>query len=198
MHSVIMILMQPKERLQPHGEYGIFQVTLQPDTKSDQHSSSLKASLPAVRKTEVEQKPPSLPSVKLPALFNFPIGNGLQMSSRLPGQPSPALQQNQIMKSMQQAQLAQQRAMLTASVRAALSNLSGQISPAITGKISCVQQANNEIECVPAQKEKVDALLKQFFSLALEAHRLGIAENPLRMDFGPEKGVSILLLSEQN
>jgi hypothetical protein len=63
----------------------------------------------------------------------------------------------------------------------------------ITGKINCAQQEDNEIECIPAQKEKVYTLLKQFFDLASEAHKLGIAENPVRMDLGTDQGVSITL-----
>ena len=106
----------------------------------------------------------------------------------------PAYRQSEIMNAMQLAQLAQQRQSQMAAVMAEMSNLSAQMRPVMSGKFDCVQQPNNEISCTPAPKDSVHSYLVQFFNLALEARRLGIAENPLRLDFGPDSWVSVTLL----
>lgn len=194
MHSALLTLMQPQKKLSQNDEQGIFQVTLQQYANNGQHLSPLKANIPATRKAEVGQKPSSVSSIQTLPLFSFPMGNGGPMPNRLSGQPSPVIQQSNMMEAMREAQLAQQRAMRSNAVRAALSALSNQIRPLVTGKINCVQQAGNDIECVPAQTEKNFTLLTHFFDLVLEARSLGMVENPVRMDFGPELEVSITLL----
>ena len=93
---------------------------------------------------------------------------------------------------MQQALIANQRASRAAAVFAGLSNLSARLSPVLTGRIVCSQDADRRFECTPAPGKEADALLTQLFGLALEARRLGLAENPMRVDFGPEQGVSII------
>jgi len=122
------------------------------------------------------------------------VTEDLQGPSHFHWQPPPSYQQNQVMNAMQQAQLAHQRDMRVAGVLAGLSNLSLQLRPVLTGRIDCTQQTNNEIDCTPAPKDDMRSLLVQFFNLALDAHLLGIAENPVRMDFGPGIGVSVTLL----
>lgn len=106
---------------------------------------------------------------------------------------SPALQLQNI-DTIYQAQSADQRRSRVSAILTGLSNLSAQLSPVLTGKIVCTQQSPEQIVCTPAPDPEIQALLEQFFNLAFEARQLGIAENPVHMDFGSELGISIDLL----
>ena len=97
------------------------------------------------------------------------------------------------MNAMQQAVLADQRSSRAVAVSIGLSNLSAQLGPVLTGRVVCAQHADNEIDCTPVPGDEVRRLLVQLFNLALEARQLGIAENPVRVDFGPERSVSVIL-----
>ncbi len=109
-------------------------------------------------------------------------------------QPPSSYRQDEVMNAMQMAQLAHQRQSRIAAILNGLSNLSAHLDPLTTGKIACIQQPNTEIECTPEPEEQIRPLLLQFFKLALESRQLGIAGNPVRMDFGAERGVSVTLL----
>lgn len=110
-------------------------------------------------------------------------------------QPPPVRDPNEGMNAMNFAQLAQQRESQRYAVSAGLANLAAQMRSVVTGKIVCTQKESTEIECRPKPNESVRQYLEQFLYLALEAHRLGVAENPVHLDFGEELGVSVKLLS---
>jgi hypothetical protein len=109
-------------------------------------------------------------------------------------QTAPDNQRYQFMNAMQQIQFAHQRELQVNGVLAGLSNLADQLRPVLSGRIVCSQVFDNEIDCNPAPNEQQRPLLTQFFSIALEAHRLGISVNPIHMDFGPDQSVSVTLL----
>ena len=198
-HAILMALILPRGSFRQREGHGILQIIMQQNNIEPGRGNLIpsdETSLKTARNTEVKHKVASVGAVPMPAAINLPqpIEQEREALERFQRQPSPSYPQMQIMNAMLQAQLAQQRSIRSAAVLAELSNLSTRIRPAISGKIECVQQADNEIECVPAQEEKVYTFLKQFFDLAIEARKLGIAENPVRMDFEPELSVSIRLL----
>lgn len=92
------------------------------------------------------------------------------------------------------AQLTQQRELQRTTIRTAISNLAVQLNPIVNVIIVCREQANTKIECTPAPSKKVRPLLERFFHLALEARQTGMADNPVHIDFGSSRGVSIRLL----
>ena len=103
----------------------------------------------------------------------------------------PAHEQNEIMSAMRQAQIAQQSESHKAAILAGMSNLAVQLRPVVNTKIDCARQEDHQIGCTPEPEQKLRPLLQQFFNLALEARRLGIAGNPVHMDFGLGAGVSV-------
>ncbi len=115
-------------------------------------------------------------------------------SGRFRWELPPAYEQNQIMSAIRQAQIAQQRESQKAAVLAGMSNLAAQLRPVVDAKIDCAPQAGNQISCTPEPEQNLRPLLEQFLNLALEAHRLGITENPVHMDFGSGSGVSVNFL----
>lgn len=92
-----------------------------------------------------------------------------------------------------QSQLARQRAARAASITAALSAISAQLAPIISTNIVCHQDTEGQLECTPAAKENERALIGEFFKLAMEAHSLGMAENPVRITFSDTSAVSAVL-----
>lgn len=116
---------------------------------------------------------------------------GTSPSGHFLWQPPPSRDPNEVANAMQLAQLAQQRESQRYAVSSGLSNLSVQLRPVITGNILCKQQVSTLIECLPEPDEKIRPLLEQFLFLALQAHQLGIATNPVRLDFGSEQGLSV-------
>jgi hypothetical protein len=193
-HSILLILLQPQQQFHRSDEMGVLQVTLPQTANRDQLSSSVDATLPAVKKIEAKSKSSIILPIQMPAILNLPREEDRLISGGLQGQSPPAYRQNQIMNAMQQAQFAQQRELHRIAILAGLANLSAQLRQVVIEKIACTQQVDNTINCTPVQNEKTQTLLKQFFGLAIEAHSLGIAENPVRMDFGSELGVSVTLL----
>ena len=161
---------------QPEGQ-GLLQVFIERHTVS---SLSRVAEVKHVNKT-ADPVPPAQTS-------------GARPSGHFVWQPPPRHDPNEGMNAMQLAQLAQQRESQRYAVSAGLNNLVAQLRSVISGRIVCTQQANSEIECQPEPSESARPLLEQFFYLAAEAHRLGITENPVHMDFGVEQGVSVKLL----
>ena len=109
--------------------------------------------------------------------------------------PPAEFRQDEMMNAMHLAQLARQREFQKASVQAALTNLAVQMHPMVRSRIVCVQQSEGRINCNPESGNKLRPLLEQFFSLAKEARQLGIADNPVYLDFGPEQSVSVKLLN---
>lgn len=148
----------------------------------------------AKSKQEPKQQPILQRPAPTPAKANLAQINIKQSTSRFRWLPPPSNQQNDVINAMRHAQLAHQRESHAAAVFAELSNLSVQLRHALTGKIVCVQQSDHAIDCTPEPDDKMSPLLEQFLNLALEARRIGIGENPMRMDFGPELGVSVTLL----
>jgi hypothetical protein len=94
---------------------------------------------------------------------------------------------------MQQAQVAQQLALRKEAIRAGLTNLTFQLRPLVLENINCIQKTGDQFECQPTQNEETQKMLKQFFDLAGEANKVGIAENPLRLDLGSGRGVTMTL-----
>jgi hypothetical protein len=167
----------------PDGQ-GLLQVFLQNNAPAQEGALKLPDSSATIKKTE---STPVRKPVSLPVLPQSVGGGHFRV------QPPPAYQQGELMNAMHLAQLAQEREMQRSAVIAGLSNLAAQLRPAVESKIVCVQQANFEIDCSPEPKEEIRPLLEQFFSMAMEARRLGVAGNPVQLDFGREAGVTITL-----
>lgn len=199
-HVILMAWLLPTTPLSLHGNQGILQVTLLQNNDvhaRELHSHTVEITVPAIRNLEAKPKPVLKKPIQTPAAVNFPPVNSenSQTSGQLHWQPQPGNQQNQMMIAMQQSKLAHDRELRKISILAGLSNLSLMLRPLIIEKIICLQQAGNEIKCTPSQKEETQTLLKQFLDLAQEAHNLGITDNPVRMDFGPDQGVSVTFLN---
>ena len=194
-HFTLLISMLPKERLRPHEQQKVFQVTLQQNTNREQPLAQLAASFSAIRRTEETHKSSLVPTVQMPTTIYLPRAEDRATLGRLQAQSSSMYQQNQIMIAMQQSKMAHERELRKSSILAGLSNLSVTLRPLVTEKIVCLQQTANEIKCTPAQKEETQIILRQFFELALEARNLGIAKNPISMEFGDGTSVSITFLS---
>lgn len=192
-HVVLLmwVMQQVRERLPD--EHGLLQVYLSQHTGQPVRQSSLQSvetALSTTKKTADRQmqKPTDTARQVQDA------SSGRPDSGHFRWQPPSTYQQNEILNAMQLAQMAHQREAHAGAVMAGLSNLSAQLRPVITASIVCTQQVDNEIDCIPAPKDQERILLEQFFNLASEAHRLGVAGNPVHMDFGPELGISINFL----
>ncbi|MBI5890312.1 MAG: hypothetical protein HZB47_06500 [Nitrosomonadales bacterium] len=189
LHIAVLMLIagQLKERV-TDGR-GLLQVFLQNKVREQGRPLQLAVSnaAPAIKNPQVKAHKPA--AIKLPQS----IAAGRPASGRFRWQPPPANQQDELTSSMQIAQFAQQRESRKAGVMAGLSNLAAQLRPLVKTRIACTQQADNEINCLPEPEKNLRPLLEQLFGLAIEARRLGVAENPLRMEFGPEAGVSVML-----
>jgi len=183
------ILQQVKVRA-PIGQ-GMMQVFLQNNTVASIQPLLLPVgtSIPGIKNP---QSKPTLKPASIPALPNG-VADGQRTSGHFHWQPPPANQQDELMNSMHLAQLAQQRESRVATVLSDMSNLAAQLRPLTNTRIVCAQQEDNEIDCSPEPEENIRPLLEHFFSLSMEARRLGVARNPVRMDFGPELGVSVTL-----
>jgi hypothetical protein len=147
------------------------------------------STMPSINSTQPqsERKPEALPTPPQSV-------TGVQQNPGLFRFQNPTFnQQAEQMNAMRLAQLAQQREAERAAVMAGMTNLAAQLRPLIRTGIVCVQQTKNEIDCTPAPDDKLRPLLKQFFDLAIQARRLGVAGNPVRMEFGPEQVLSITL-----
>lgn len=196
-HFTLLISMLPKEQLLPHEQQKVFQVTLQQMTNREQPLAALAAMLPAARRPEDKKKSLLLLPKEVSTTINLPREEDRATLGRLQAQSSSMYQQNQMMIAIQQSKLAHERELRKSSILAGLSNLSLNLRPLVTEKIVCLQLNNNEIKCTPTQKKETQIFLKQFFDLAKEARNLGIAENPVNMDFGAGLGVSVTFQSTQ-
>jgi hypothetical protein len=74
-----------------------------------------------------------------------------------------------------------------------MSDLAIQFRPVVDTRIDCARRADDQIGCTPEPEQELRPLLERFLNLALEARLLGIAGNPVHMDFGPGAGVSVNL-----
>ena len=198
-HISLLIWILPQMQVRPPNGQGQLYVFL-PQSADEHGRRQLQPpagpSSSAIRKLETKhvnklQRPAPMPATAKPPPS---VTENRQAPGHFHWQPPPSSRQYEAMNAMQQAQLAHQRESRVTATLAGLSNLSVQLRPALINRINCTQQTDKEIDCIPAPKVEMRLLLVQFFNLALEAHRLGIAENPVRMDFGPKSGVSVTLL----
>jgi hypothetical protein len=192
-HAIVLVWVMPRVKVHANDDRGLLQVFLRKNT-SEPARQQLASS---AEQASLSNKSLVAKHVEAPAKIVQTDRNdlaGAPTSGHFRWQSLPAYQQSEIMNAMQLAQLAYQRESQVAAVMAGMSNLSAQMRPVMTGKFDCAQQPNNEINCTPVPKDNERPYLLQFFNLATEARRLGIAENPVRMDFGPESWVSITLL----
>jgi hypothetical protein len=188
-HVILITLILPKTPLPQRDEQGPLQVFMQQNDNGHgqkKHPRQVENTSFTGKSTVAKHKPELNSPALIPSMINLP--------SEIANSRTSTNTQNLYMYAMQQAQFAQQRAIRTVTIHAGLSNLSAQLRPLIKGNIDCVQRVDNEFECAPVQKEKVFTVLKQFFDLVIEARKLGIIENPARMDFEPELIVSFTFL----
>ncbi|WP_283745056.1 hypothetical protein [Sideroxydans sp. CL21] len=192
-HVIALLWVMQQVRMRLPDEHGLLQVFL--PQYSHEHArhpflQSAETAPPSGKNADAKHAQKSAG----PAKATQETSSGRPASGRFYWQPPAVYRQNDMVNAMQQAQLAQQREAHRAAVMSGISNLAVQLRPVITASIVCTQQASNEIDCIPAPKHQERLLLEQFFNLALEARRLGVAENPVRMDFGPELRVSVSFL----
>ncbi len=95
---------------------------------------------------------------------------------------------------MRQSQLARQQALQVDAISAELSVIAAQLAPLISVSMVCMQDTGEHMECNPQPNESQRELIGQFFNLAPRVHKLGMADNPVRMDFSAALSVSIVLL----
>ena len=185
-HIIVLVCVMQQVRVQSPNGRGLLQVFL--PQHIDVHGRQPVVQSAGTAVAGRPQKPHGL----APSGGN--IAAGRPASGHFRWEPPPAHEQNEIMSAMRQAQIAQQRESRKAAVMAGMSNLAVQLRPVVDTKIDCARQADNQIVCTPEPEQKLRPLLEQFLNLALEARRLGIAGNPVRMDFGPGSGVSVNFL----
>jgi hypothetical protein len=197
-HVILIEWLQPNTTLILHGEQGVLQVYLRQDTGS--HSAQKLSGSVGVTSSIDQQLAPKSNFVQSksalpPAASTLPgsIVERGNVSSPSPWQPLAHNSQNQYMIAMQQAQVAQQLALRKEAIRAGLTNLALQLRPLILENINCIQKTGDQFECRPIQNEETQKMLKQFFDLAGEANKVGIVENPLRLDLGPGRSVTMIL-----
>jgi len=192
-HAILLMWAMHQVKVRAHDNHGLLQVFLPQYTNDHSRQPLLqlvRADLSAINKLADEQVRQSVET----ASPSQAATRELRANGHFRWQPPPAYQQEEVMNAMQLSQLAHQRELRVAAVLTGLSNLSAQLGPVTTQRIVCTQQMTNEIDCTPEPGEETRPLLAQFFSLALESHRLGIAGNPVQMDFGAKRGVSVTLL----
>lgn len=183
--AVLVWVMQLVKVRSPDGQ-GLLQVFLQNDVRTSDRPIQFQGDTAPPALKNPQPKPVQTPT-DIPKLPRSITGGHFHAP------PYPAVQQAEQMNAMRLAQLAQQREAERAAVMTGMTNLAAQLRPLISTSLVCAQQTKNEIDCTPAPEDKLRPLLKQFFNLAIQARRLGVAGNPVRMDFGPELGVSVTL-----
>lgn len=164
---------------------GLLQVFLQNSNRERPLQLPVGSSAPALKNPQ--PKPAPIP----PVISKQPQS---VTGGRFRMQPPSAVQQDELMNTMHLAQLAQQRESQRVAVMAGMSGLAARLGPLVKMRTVCTEQPDHVIECTPAPEKKLRPLLEEFFNLAIEARRVGAASNPVRMDFGPELGVSVTLL----
>jgi hypothetical protein len=184
LHLVVLAWIMHLAQVRVHDGQGILQVFLMNETRQSERPVQLPVGT-AAPSTKAPQLNPAPKPLVIPVLPHA-VGKGTAPP------PPDSLQEEELMKAMHIAQLAQQRESERAAVMAGLSNLAAQLRPVLHARIECVQLAAG-FECTPEPEERTRPLLMQFFNLAIEAHRLGVTENPLRLEFGPEQVLSVTL-----
>jgi len=197
-HGVLMLSMRSHKIISPQEKSGTLQVTFQKYTPVVSHSLPTKSRIAVKNNSAAKEKLLSVQPVQPPTPAYLAHGEESFPQDRLQRQLSPANQQNQIMMAKRQSIMAHERELRRSSILAGLSNLSATLRPLVTEKIVCLLQADHEIKCTPAPKQETQIILRQFFELALEAHQLGIAENPFSANFGIGMGVSVTFTSAQS
>jgi hypothetical protein len=179
-------------------DQGVLQVYLRQDAGN--HSSQKRSTAVGVTSSFVQQLAPKSNFVQsksaLPPEASTLPGSVVEsgnVSSSTSWQPLAHNSQNQFMIAMQQAQVAQQLALRKEAIRTGLANLTFQLRPLILENINCIQKTGDQFECLPIQNEETQKMLKQFFDLAGEANKVGIAEKPLHLDLGEGRSVTMTL-----
>lgn len=188
-HAILLMVILQPVKVRPPNKEGLVQVALHLSFSQSGVQSRLQLPEATSSKTRKSDRKPirALQTVK-----PKPIVANDQISGRFYWRPPSAYQQSEVMNAMQLQQIAFQRRSQAAAVLDGLSSIASQLGPVITSKIICTQQDNDEINCVPEPKENERSLIVQFLNLAMQAHRLGLSENPLHMDFGATSGVSVM------
>jgi hypothetical protein len=198
-HVALLIgIMYQVVKVRPLEMHGLMQVTLHPslNKSSAQPQSQLaETTLSETSKPKFKSKP-KLETVEPGSDVPKPtqtIAKNSQISGHFRWRPPSTYNQREVMNAMQLEQIAFQRKAEINAVLQGLSAISSQLGLVITERIDCTQQANDNLDCVPEPGENERSLIVQFFNLAIQAHRLGITENPVRMDFSETSGVSVML-----
>ncbi len=178
--------------------HGVLQVIIKQNTDEQGRRQPLNAAAitsPTIRNPDQQNKLELEKPILFPTAVNFlqEVVVGTQASGNLNWQSQSPNKQEIVIYAMQKAQLMRQAELRKASVVAGLSNITLRLRPLVTGKIDCQQQPENEIKCIPEQNKATHALLKQFLTLAIEAHILGLPENPIILDYGLDSEVSLTL-----
>ncbi len=199
-HIALIIGVIHQMKLRPHDKQSVFQVALnlplnKPrfQTPPQLETTLFKIRKPsAIRAKQTVTPKPDIPKPTQTAAMDGPLLGNVDWHS------PPTYQRNEIMNALQLTQLAHQRESQVTAVLSGLSAIASQLRPIITDSIVCTQQVDNNIDCIPELKENERLLIIQFFNLALQGHRLGIIQNPVRMDFGAALGVSLMLARQKS
>lgn len=144
-----------------------------------------------------EALPVQAPASANATLVKNPEARHEKVPTEAPALPPPVFQNQQAFSKqasmMNGMQLAQQRELRRAAIRAQMSEIVARLRPLVSTSIICEQQKGGGIDCMPEPEGRLLPLLEQFSRVANEAHQLDITGNPARIDFGDGQGVSVKL-----
>jgi hypothetical protein len=122
---------------------------------------------------------------------NDPSAATSDISGKFHWQPPPAHGQANLLNEMRQAQFAHQQGMQRAAVSDSLNDVVSKMEPLLKESVTCTQQQDDVIDCVPVPNEEMKPLLERFLYLATDAHRFGMAQNPMKIEFASKHRVSV-------
>lgn len=122
---------------------------------------------------------------------NNPSAATSNISGKFHWQPPPTHGQVNLLNEMRQAQFAHQQGMQRAAVSDGLNDIVSKMEPLLKESVTCTQRQDDAIDCMPVPNEEMKPLLESFLYLATDAHRFGMAQNPMRIEFASKHRVSV-------